>query len=172
MVRLIALSLVLTLPGASFASAHLLDRQLALSLGQTGDSALPPPTPPPPPPAFDGPEAEEAAPAATLNLTVVEPPTSGMGFLITGGIFGGIGLTHLIASIVSFIPNASGFVSATSSSDGVLNLVLAMVAFSIGVPVFIVGLNRRAAYDEFVGKHPQITWLLPGTEGRIAVATF
>lgn len=176
MYRPIALLMILAVPGLALASggAHLLERQLTLTLGQTGDGAapVPDPTPPPPPPSFDGPTAEESAPYANLNLNPVEPPSSGMGFLITGGIFGGIGLAHLVASIVNFVPNSSGFVTSTASSNGVGNLVLAIIAFGVGVPVFIVGLYRRAAYSEFVEKHPGVSWLRPGTDGRIAVATF
>jgi len=185
MFRVVAVSMVLAVPGVGLAAgaAHLLEKQLTVTLGQTGDGAAPPAdtlTPPPPPPpsdatAADAPTAESAAPGANLELAPVERdpgPSGGLGFLITGGVCGGFGVIWTIYSVVFFAAPPAGIPRAEATSDAIVYLVFAAISLGVGIPLFIVGLNRRSERTRFLEQHPEVTWFQPGTEGRIAIATF
>jgi len=184
--RLIALLVLLAVPGLGFASggAHLLGRQLTLTLGQTGagpvsaDELTPPPPPPPSEPLPEAiapgeqplaeqPGPESAAPSADLGLAAAQAsqePPGGLGFLISGSVVGGVGMILLLESIV--VASSSGMGSVVGP------VVLAVIHLAIGVPLFIVGLNRQVARGQYFEQHPEVTWLQPGTNGRIAVLTF
>jgi hypothetical protein len=88
--------------------------------------------PPPPPPVY-GP-----------------PPPSGLGLIITGSIFTAIGGVNLVtAPLCETSVFASNPQSNTQTLCLGLSLGIGITAAVIGIPMLVVGVNRRNAYREW-----------------------
>jgi hypothetical protein len=74
------------------------------------------------------------------------PPPSGLGLIITGGIFTGIGAVNLLTSPIC----KSSFVDP-SISDVCLGVSLGIggAFVAIGIPMLVVGTSRRSEYLEW-----------------------
>ena len=91
-------------------------------------------------------------------------PSSGTGLLIGGGITTGIGA-------LNFLTGAIECSSSLVSSDNKdlcygISFGLGGAGLAIGVPMLIIGANKRAAYKEWLKEHPAVEGLsvvpLPG----------
>ena len=84
-------------------------------------------------------------------------PSSGVGLLVGGGIATGAGG-------LNFLTGALECSSSTLSSDTRtlcygLSFGLGGVAILIGVPMLIIGANKRAHYNEWLKDHPAVEGL-------------
>ena len=111
-----------------------------------------PPPPPPAPPAAQPVVQPAAVPTPPPPMMTVqpdpsfsweEPPTSkGVGYLVTGGIFTGVGVLNLATA-----PLAQTTVVRTVS------LIVGGTFLGIGVPLIIVGAVKRSKYNDWKEKH-------------------
>jgi hypothetical protein len=90
----------------------------------------------------------EPAPSAASSGT---PPSSGVGLLVTGGIFTGIGGLNLLTA-----PLCKTSLIQQSVQDTCLDaaLVVGGIGLAVGIPLFIVGANKRADYNAWRRTHP------------------
>jgi hypothetical protein len=74
------------------------------------------------------------------------PPPSGLGLIITGSVFTGIGAVNLITS-----PICKSSIIDPSISDVCLGVSLGIggTFVAIGIPMLVVGANRRSEYLEW-----------------------
>ena len=80
------------------------------------------------------------------------PPSSGVGFLVTGGVFTGIGVLNLLTAPIcktDLIPDRD-----TQSTCLVAALVVGGTFLAIGVPLLIVGGSKRSKFKEWKASHP------------------
>jgi hypothetical protein len=120
-------------------------------------AALPPAPPPPagalppgpPPPAYAVPMGPPGA--MPTSPPSEEPPSKGTGFLITGIILSGVGVVNLAAS-----PICKTDLVDPEIQNGCLvaSLVLGGTLVAVGVPLIIVGVNKRSTYNEWKARHP------------------
>ena len=110
-------------------------------------AALAQEAPPPasPPPAL----APQALPplAQPVFAPGSPPPSTGLGLLIAGSVFTGIGALNLITAPIcktGLIPQAS-----TQNLCLAASLVLGGVTLVIGVPMLAVGASKRSKYKEW-----------------------
>jgi hypothetical protein len=79
-------------------------------------------------------------------------PSTGVGQLVTGGIFTGIGAVDLLTSPIcktSLIPNEAAQNSCLATS-----LISGGIFMAVGVPLLIVGGVKRSAYNRWKAEHP------------------
>ncbi|APR87453.1 hypothetical protein A7982_12802 [Minicystis rosea] len=95
----------------------------------------PPPLPPPPPGyAFPG-----------------EPPSNGLGLIITGSIFTGIGGINLLTSPIC---TSSALISRSSRTPCLaLSLGVGIGFLAAGIPMLVVGVGRRNAFRQWKQEH-------------------
>jgi len=98
----------------------------------------------PPPPAM--------GPSQAMNE---ERPSRGVGYLVTGGIFTGLGAANLAASPICLsLPNESVHTPCLVAS-----FVVGGVFLVIGVPLLVVGAGKRSAFKEWQASHPGLAGL-------------
>lgn len=127
----------------------------ASSIAQASESPAPAPMAPPaaiqaPPPAPPSPRAM-VHPEAPAELAE-ERPSSGIGYLVTGGIFTGIGALNLLTAPIcttDLIPN-----SDTQKTCLIASLAIGGTFLAIGVPLLIVGGSKRSTYKQWKADHP------------------
>jgi hypothetical protein len=106
---------------------------------------------------------DEAPPAASR----AERPSTGIGLLVTGGIFTGIGGLNLLTAplcTTNLVTSDLQSVCLTAS------LVVAGVGLAVGIPLMVIGANQRAEYNEWKKAHPVASgfWVVP-TAGGAAI---
>jgi hypothetical protein len=106
---------------------------------------------------------DEATPAAPQ----AERPSTGIGYLVTGGILTGVGAANLLTAplcTTSLIRSDLQNFCLTAS------LVVAGVGLAVGIPLIVVGSNKRAEYNEWKKSHAFAAglWLVP-TAGGAAI---
>jgi hypothetical protein len=84
---------------------------------------------PPPPPVY-----------------VERPPSTGIGLIVTGSVFTGIGVVNLVTAPIC---KTSAIAQSTQSLCLDASLVLAGITLAIGVPMLAVGVVRHNAYVEW-----------------------
>jgi hypothetical protein len=92
-----------------------------------------------------------------LALLDGKPPPTGTGMIVTGSILSGIGAVNLITSPLcktDLIPD-----SDTQDVCFATSLVIGGAFVAVGIPVLIVGLNRRSTYREWKRKHGHLASL-------------
>ena len=117
---------------------------------------------PPPPPAGPPPEVAPAAPPVVMvpgppppmmmgSQAGESPPSSGVGLLVTGAIFTGIGVLNLATA-----PICKTSVIQDNTQDLCLGLSLGIGGgfVAIGLPLLIVGGSKRSTYNEWKLQHP------------------
>lgn len=128
-----ALALALTAPG----------------LAQAEESLPPPPpaaaSPAPPPLAVSSVEANETSESDT-------PPSRGVGLLVAGGIFTGIGAINLLTSPICKTDLVGN--RATQDACFTASLVLGGTFLAIGVPMLVVGGVKRSKFKRWQAEHP------------------
>jgi hypothetical protein len=104
--------------------------------------------------------AQEAQPPAAVQPaqqqapTVNEPkPSSGTGLVIAGAVVGGVGVVNLATSPLCKVDD---LIRDKDWQDTCLAaaLIFGGVLVSVGVPLLIVGLNKRSTYLEWKERHP------------------
>src|SRR6185437_4304317 len=99
----------------------------------------------------------EQPPAEQPPAESEKPPSSGVGLLVAGGIFTGLGALNFATA-----PLCSSLTSLGSSGEqGCLDasLVLGGVFLATGIPLLIVGGVKRHAYNEWKANHTALAGL-------------
>jgi len=96
-----------------------------------------------------------AAPSLACAQEPFEAPPSGVGLLVAGGIFTGIGGINLITSPICLV---EPFDSSTKNVCLGASLGIGITSLVVGVPMLIVGVNQRRRYVE---------WKNRGMAGRL-----
>ena len=138
-------------------------------LAQAQDPAAPPPPPPPaadlaaPPSAVQAPPpvaAPVASPPPPMVMAQPYPsygadesrPSTGVGHLVTGGIFTGVGVVDFLTAPIcktSLIPTEAAQNTCLTTS-----LISGGIFMAVGVPLLIVGGVKRSAYNAWKAQHP------------------
>ena len=103
-----------------------------------------PPPSPPPPMAMVQPEP--------MAMSQEAPPSSGVGYLVAGGIFTGIGAVNLLTAPIcktDLIPDHD-----TQNTCLIASLAIGGTFLAIGVPLLIVGGSKRSTYKHWKADHP------------------
>ncbi len=109
----------------------------------------------------------EQPPAEQPPAEAEKPPSSGVGLLVAGGIFTGLGAVNFATA-----PLCSTLTSLGSSGQqGCLDasLILGGVLLATGIPLLIVGGVKRHAYTEWKANHTALAGL--GFSARSGGAT-
>jgi hypothetical protein len=106
---------------------------------------------------------DEASPAASGT----ERPSTGIGYLVTGGVLTGVGGLNLLTAPLC---TTSLITSDLQSPCLIASLVVAGVGLAVGIPLIVVGANKRAEYNEWKKAHPVAAglWVVP-TAGGAAI---
>lgn len=141
---------------------------LALALTAPGlalaqDPPPPPaaaPAPPPPPvvlaPAAPPPPAASSAPPYEPSAEDA-PPSRGVGLLVAGGIFTGIGVLNLATAPIC----KTDLIGNRDTQDACLiaSLVLGGTFIAVGVPMLVVGGVKRGKFKKWQADHPMAAGL-------------
>lgn len=99
------------------------------------------------------PPAQPAQPAPSMQ-TVNEPkPSSGTGLIIAGSVVGGVGVLNLATSPLCKVDDLIRDKKLQDTCFAAA-LVFGGVLVSVGIPLLIVGLNKRSTYLEWKERHP------------------
>ncbi len=135
---------------------------LTLSAPGLARAEEPPPPPaaaspaPPPPPVALAPAAP--APLAVSSVETAEtsesdtPPSRGVGLLVAGGIFTGIGALNLLTAPICKTDLVGN--RATQDACFKVSLVLGGTFLAIGVPMLVVGGVKRSKFKRWQAEHP------------------
>lgn len=119
--------------------------------------AAPAPLPPPalapaaPPPLADSP------PAAEESYVSDARPSRGVGLLVAGGIFTGIGVVNLATAPICKTDLIKG--NDTQDACLIASLVLGGTFIAIGVPLLVVGGVKRGKFKQWQAEHPMAAGL-------------
>lgn len=123
----------------------------AIALADEPSAPAPPPPvvqslapSPPPPMGTTAPEYPSAMEGA--------PTSSGVGYLVAGGIFTGIGALNLLTAPIC----KTDLIGDHDTQDTCLvaSLVIGGTFLVIGVPLLIVGSSKRSTYKQWKADHP------------------
>jgi hypothetical protein len=121
----------------------------APSLARAQEPPPPPPVAPPPPPPV--------MMVAPPPMIVEAPPSNGVGLLVAGGIFTGLGVLNLATA-----PLCKGLTSLSESGRNACfdaSLIVGGLFLATGIPLLIVGGTKRSAYKEWKASHPMAAGL-------------
>jgi hypothetical protein len=85
------------------------------------------------------------------------PPSNGVGLLVTGGIFTGVGAVNLLTAPIC---KTDLFSADTQTLCLGLSLGIGIPFVVVGIPLLVVGASRRGAYLEWKRSHGAATRLL------------
>jgi hypothetical protein len=90
-------------------------------------------------------------PLGAAEVDSTKEPSTGIAHIVTGSIFTGVGAVNLLTA-----PLCKTSVVQQSLQDTCLGLAIGVgvVAVAVGVPLLIVGINKRKAYKEWESAHP------------------
>jgi hypothetical protein len=101
---------------------------------------------------------------------VAEPPSNGVGYIITGSIFVGLGglnlLTAPLCKVDDVIPDPD-----TQDACLYASLIVGGVFLAVGIPLLVVGVGKRAAYKRWLMQHPVASQLLTGVKVAVGQET-
>jgi hypothetical protein len=103
------------------------------------------PPAPPPPPAAPAPLAAPPPPESPSSLD--EPPPRGVGLLVGGGIFTGIGALNLLTAPIC----KTDLIPDHTTQDACL---IASLVIGGTLPMLIVGGSRRSTFKQWQASHP------------------
>jgi hypothetical protein len=123
------------------------------------DDPQPAPAPPPPGYAPAPPPPGYAPPPPGYGYA--PPPSSGVGLIVTGSIFIGVGVLNL-----ALAPVCKTDAVSKSSQDVCLYASLGVgIGFTaVGIPLAVVGGSRRRAYNRWRQSHPVMATLAEGLQ--------
>jgi hypothetical protein len=112
------------------------------------------------PPGLAHAEDDAAPPVASP----AERPSTGLGALVTGGVFTGVGGLNLLTAPIC---TTSLIRSDLQTTCVTASLVVAGVGLAVGVPLMVIGANQRAEYNDWKKSHPVAAglWLVPTAGG-------
>jgi hypothetical protein len=89
---------------------------------------------------------------AEPNLSA-RPRSSGVGLLVGGGIATGIGGVNLLSALL-----CTTSLYSSISTDLCYGIAFGVggVGLAVGIPMLVVGANKRAAYREWLKDHPAV----------------
>jgi hypothetical protein len=103
-----------------------------------------------------------------------EPPSRGTGYIITGSIFTGVGLLNFATAPLCGPLTDDGDPETTSDDDAAdacfyASLVVGGVGVGVGIPLLVVGLQKRADYRRWEERNPALSRLrvLAGPRGGV-----
>jgi hypothetical protein len=104
--------------------------------------------PPPPPPMAPPPIVAVPPPGGEY----ADAPSNGVGYLITGGIFTGLGVINLATAPICKADTQ--FTRDTQNACLIGSLAVGGTFLAVGVPLLIVGAGKRSTYNAWRAEHP------------------
>ena len=99
-----------------------------------------------------GTSPELPPPEAPPPTTTDERPSTGLAYLITGGVFTGLGAVNLATA-----PLCTTLSSLSDSGERACldaSLIVGGIFLATGIPLLVVGGIKRSAYKEWKANHP------------------
>jgi hypothetical protein len=127
----------------------------SVTLPALAQDGPPPAAPPPeaaPPPMVAAPPPPPMLVAPPPGGGYVDAPSSGLGLLITGGVFTGLGVINLATAPICKADTQ--FSPDTQNVCLIASLAVGGTFLAVGVPLLIVGAGKRSTYNAWRAEHP------------------
>jgi hypothetical protein len=98
------------------------------------------------------------------------PPSTGVGHIVTGSIFVGVGALNLLTAPLCRVDDV---IPDPETQDTCLyaSLIVGGVFLAVGIPLLVIGIGKRRAYKRWLMRHPVASQLLTGMKVAVGQET-